>query len=299
LIGFHQFAQAHGLLIRDLRADGQIHRVPTASKPRSINGAYMFENGRGWCMDWQNGDRVHWWQDENARPWTPEEKAAAEQRQRNAARERAQRAAKAAQQARELLQTAQLVTPRPAAPWRPGRQAVEAVTAHPYLTLKGFPNESGLVASGELLIPMFDCGTYRQVMGIQRISTDGSKKFMSGQRARGAIHRFGNGQQRECWLVEGYATGLTVREALRRLYRPADIVVCFSASNLVHVAGTGIGTHVVADNDASCVGYEAAMQTGLPFWMSSKVGEDFNDFYLRVGMNEAASVLLEAACRKS
>ena len=292
MVTFHQFAQAHGLLIRDLRADGQIHRVPTASKPRSINGAYMFENGRGWVMDWAQAERVHWWQDENARPWTAEEKAAAEQRQRNAARERAQRAAKAAQQARELLKTAQLVTPRPASPWRPGRQAVEAVTAHPYLTLKGFPNASGLVASGELLIPMFDCGTYREVMGIQRISTDGSKKFMSGQRARGAIHRFGNGQQRECWLVEGYATGLTVREALRRLYRPADIVVCFSASNLVHVAGTGIGTHIMADNDSSRTGEEAAIETGLPYAMPVEVGTDANDLMCAKGIGAVIELVM-------
>lgn len=291
MVSFHQFAQAHGLLIRQLRDDGEIHRVPTQSKPRSINGAYMFQNGRGWVMDWAQAERVHWWQDENAKPWTPEEKAAAEQRHRQQARERAQRAAKAAATARAMLQTAQLVTPRAATPWRPGRQTVEAVLAHPYLIVKGFPNESGLVASGELLVPMWDCGTYRDLIGIQRIATDGSKKFLVGQRARGAIHRFGNGRQRECWLVEGYATGLTVREALRRLYRPADVVVCFSASNLVHVASTGIGTHVMADNDSSRTGEEAAIETGLPYSMPAQIGTDANDLMCAEGIGAVCELV--------
>jgi phage/plasmid primase-like uncharacterized protein len=39
----------------------------------------------------------------------------------------------------------------------------------------------------------------------------------------------------ERWLVEGYATGLSVRAALRELHREAQVVVCFSAFNLAHV----------------------------------------------------------------
>lgn len=291
-MSFLQFAAAHGLVIRDLRDDGRIHRCPTEAKPRSDNGAYMLDRGRGWVMDWASGEHVHWWSDEHAKPWTAEEKAQAEQRRRHQVRERAQRAAKAAATARELLKVAQLVTPRAAQAWRPGRQAVEAIAAHPYLTLKGFPQESGLVANGDLLIPMWDSATYRELVGIQRIATDGSKKFLSGQRAKGAIHRFGNGRQRECWLVEGYATGLSVREALKRLYRPADVVVCFSAGNLAHVASTGIGTHVMADNDSSRAGEEAAIESGLPYAMPLEVGTDANDLHIRGGIEAVCELVM-------
>jgi putative DNA primase/helicase len=190
-----------------------------------------------------------------------------------------------------MLKAAQLVTPRSATQWRPGRPAVDAILAHPYLILKGFPNESGLVASGELLIPMFDAGTYREMVGLQRIATDGSKKFLTGQRAKGAIHRFGNGRQRECWLVEGYATGLTVREALKRLYRHADVVICFSAGNLVHVASTGIGTHVMADNDSSRTGEEAAIETGLPYSMPAQIGTDANDLMCASGIGAVCELV--------
>jgi len=146
--------------------------------------------------------------------------------------------------------------------------------------------------SGDRLIPMFDCGTYRDIVGIQRIATDGSKKFLTGQRAKGAIHRFGNGRQRECWLVEGYATGLTVREALRRLYRPADVVICFSAGNLVHVASTGIGTHVMADNDSSRTGEDAAIETGLPYALPPQIGTDANDVMCDSGIAAVCELLM-------
>ena len=82
MVNFHQFAKAQGLLIRDLRDDGRIHRCPTVTKPKSNNGAYMLDHGRGWVMDWQQADKVQWWQDENAKPWTDAEKAALMARQR-------------------------------------------------------------------------------------------------------------------------------------------------------------------------------------------------------------------------
>lgn len=288
---FHQFAESHGLVIRDLRDDGRIHRVPTAAKPRSVNGAYMFEAGRGWCMDWSQVARVMWWQDANAKPWTAEEKVAAEQKQRRAYAERAQKAAQAGATARLMLGEAELLIPRPAVRWRAGRQAVEAIPAHSYLVRKGFPEESGLVRDGVLLIPMFLAGNYGSVIGVQRIAPDGAKMFLPGQRARGAVHRFGSGQ-REVWLVEGYATGLTVRAALKRLYRAADVVVCFSAGNLVHVAGLGIGTHVMADNDVSRVGEDAAKETGLPYLMPAEVGTDANDLMCAGGLEAVIALFM-------
>lgn len=288
---FDQFAEGHGLLIRDLRDDGRIHRCPTATHPRSDNGSYFCEHERGWIINWEGGDRAIWWQDANAKPWTAEEKAQAEQRQRQAQRERAQKAAQAGATARFMLGEAELLIPRPAVRWRAGRQAADAIPAHPYLVRKGFPEESGLVRDGVLLIPMFAAGNYGAVIGVQRISEDGTKLFLPGQRARGAVHRFGSGQ-REVWLVEGYATGLTARAALKRLYRAADVVVCFSAGNLTHVAGLGIGTHVMADNDASHAGEDAARATGLPYLVPGEVGTDANDLMCARGLEAVIALFM-------
>ncbi|WP_246183747.1 toprim domain-containing protein [Pandoraea anhela] len=93
------------------------------------------------------------------------------------------------------------------------------------------------------------------------------------------------GSGREHWLVEGFATGLSVREALRSLHRPARVVVCFSAGNLQHVAGQIPGRrYVVADNDDSGTGARVATATGLPWAMPPQVGDDANDFHQRAGL---------------
>jgi putative DNA primase/helicase len=290
-VSFLLFAASHGLVIRDLRDDGRIHRCPTSSKPKSDNGAYLLERDRGWVMDWAAGDGVHWWNDPRARPWTEAEKAEVRRRHAHEARERARRAAQAAREARDMLSEAELVLPRAALPWRPGRAVVEAVSAHPYLIAKGFPLEPGFVRDDELLIPMMDAKDYGAPIGLQRIQPDGRKKFLHGQRARGAIHRFGNGAARETWLCEGYATALSVRAALKKLYRQADVIACFSAGNLAHVASLGIGTHVMADHDASRAGQEAAASTGLPWVMPARVGMDANDVMQAEGIEAVVGLV--------
>jgi putative DNA primase/helicase len=290
-MNFQSFAAAHGLLIRDLREDGRIHRCPTESKPRSDNGAYWLDRDRGWVMDWAQSGEVKWWSDEHAKPWTEAEKADAQRRMREASAKRAAAAADAARQATQMIEKAQVVTPRAAQPWRPGRKPVEAIPQHPYLLKKGFPLEPGLILGDELLIPMFSAGAY-EVVGVQRIKPDGTKLFLPGMRAKAAIHRFWS-RAGEVWLCEGYATGLSVRLALKKLYRPADVVVCFSAGNLAHVASLGIGTHVAADNDASGAGEAAARQTGLPFAMPERDGMDMNDLHLAEGIGAVADLLIK------
>lgn len=79
---------------------------------------------------------------------------------------------------------------------------------------------------------------------------------------------------------------------MRRLYRPADIVVCFSASNLVHVAGLGIGTHIMADNDESRTGEEAAIETGLPYAMPVEIGTDANDLMCAKGIGAVIELVM-------
>jgi putative DNA primase/helicase len=77
-----------------------------------------------------------------------------------------------------------------------------------------------------------------------------------------------------------FATGLSVREALRVLHRPARVVVCFSAGNLQYVATQlGGARFVMADNDASGTGCRVAIATGLPWTMPPVVGYDANDFH--------------------
>lgn len=80
-----------------------------------------------------------------------------------------------------------------------------------------------------------------------------------------------------------YATGLSVHEAARQMRFDVSVMCCFSASNMVHVAKTH-GHFVMADNDASKTGEQAAIDTGLPWAMPKNVGMDWNDVHATDGL---------------
>lgn len=146
-------------------------------------------------------------------------------------------------------------------------------TWHQYLVDKGFPQERGLVLEGRLLLPMRDRGG--QITSLQAIDDTGRKRFLKGGVTKGSSFLLARGD--EPWLVEGYATGLSVLHALRMAYQRPTVVVCFSAYNIAEMAKRFDG-YVVADNDDSGTGQQYAEATGLPWWMPPEVGTDANDF---------------------
>lgn len=168
---------------------------------------------------------------------------------------------------------------------------------HPYLIAKGFPEERGLVLDGELLIPMREFSIYRQWNSLQRILPDGTKLFLSGGKAKGSVFFIGPLLSNERWLCEGYATGLSIRAALRELHRDAQVVVCFSAGNLAHIGrivkALRPRAFVMADNDESGAGAKAAEDTGLPWGMPAEVGTDANDTHQRHGVRALAKLIRE------
>lgn len=291
-MSFVDFASAHGLAIKRLHADGKIHRCPTHDKPRSDNGAYLLDGERGWIQNWAVSEEVHWWNDPQAKPWSAEEKAAAERKRRDAAKERMRLAAKAADDAARMLGDAEFVIPDPGREWKPGRPAVAPVHGHPYLVRKGFALEPFYMNDkAELLVPMRDLQDYSRLLGLQRIAADGEKRFLTGQRAKGAVLVLGDLKDRDPWLVEGYATGLSVRMALRKLYRQSAVIVCFSAGNIEHVASLKFGTYVFADHDVSGRGEQAAKTTGLKWLMSPTEGQDGNDLHLADGIEAVCELI--------
>jgi putative DNA primase/helicase len=273
-MNFYQFAQAHGLLIRDLHASERIRRCPTSKRPQSKNGAYLFTGDRGWCQDWSTGEPVQWWQEKGSKPWSDAEKKAWSDRQRVAEKARIQGYAAASEKAQTLLSEC-------------------VIDSHRYLKAKNLPDVVGMVASdGALLIPMRDCET-NQLLGVQSIRFDGDffqKKFLSGMRAKGAVFRIGTGT--ETILCEGYATGLSIHAAVKRLRLNASVMCCFSASNIVAVAKTK-GHFVMADNDASKTGELAAIASGLPWLMPDTVGEDWNDVCSSEGLMAVCRAVIE------
>lgn len=278
MMDFISFARAHGVDIESLQQGESIRRCPTLDHPRSRNGAYWFDGMRGWCINWEYGDSVQWWNDLSARPWSEQEKSewARKRKQADAAKKKLQ--IDAAKRAAALIKSANH-------------------SRHPYMVEKGFPESIGLVsADGDLIIPMHDFKS-NELLGAQRIrlvDNRWEKKMEYGMRAKGAVLRYGPKIAMESILVEGYATGRSVDLALRLLRLNVSVVVCFSAQNLVYVAQNGAGRRMVfADNDASHAGEKAAAASGLPFCMSDQIGEDANDVHSRAGIMAVAKIIME------
>ena len=163
---------------------------------------------------------------------------------------------------------------------------------HPYLLAKGFPEENGLLAAGYLIIPMRHYRT-NEVQSVQMIDAEGRKTFLKEAPASEAVFKMGRGVER--FYCEGYATALSIREALKHLYRDkvAEVCVCFSAGNLTKVANPQGRGFVIADNDASGTGEKYARKTGLPYWMPPEVGMDANDYHQQYGIAALAEALRE------
>jgi phage/plasmid primase-like uncharacterized protein len=266
-MNFIDFARIYGVSIdpNRLYASDRIKRCGTVEKPNSGNGAYFWDGSRGWVFDWSGEARTIWYEDPHAKPWTDEEKRAWAAKRASASTEQQRQYEQASLQADITLRSATLDN-------------------HAYLEIKGFPETRGLVLDDKLLIPMRNVVT-NKLQGYQSIWWDMSerkyqKKMLHGMRAKNAVLFLGSRDLPECWFVEGFATGLSVRDALRSVGLPASVVVCFSASNLVAVADQIKGKrYIFADNDESKTGEKTAMQTGLPWTMADTVGWDANDLH--------------------
>lgn len=162
---------------------------------------------------------------------------------------------------------------------------------HEYLAAKGFPNATGFVLNGELLVPMWNMDAYgKRLNSVQRIKPDGTKLFLSGGQVKWSIFAIGSGP--DTILCEGYATALSVKAAVDHLYMRARVVACFSAHNLTHVAKHTRGrAFIVADNDQSGTGQNAAASSDLPWWMPPDVGHDANDYHQARGVAALASAI--------
>lgn len=279
---FITFARAHGLEINPAKfyAGPKIKRCGTVDKPKSTNGAYFFDGGRGWVFNWAAEAKVQWWNDANAKPWTDADKAIWRAKRQAAQTSLEHGYQRASMRAQELLRNA-----KPA--------------EHNYLHRKGFSAAQGFVdADGALLIPMRDLFT-NALNGLQVIRWDEEarkfeKKMLPGMKAKGAIYRMGSKHAAETVLCEGYATGLSIVDAMRNVGLQAAVLVCFSANNIAHVASQIKGRrYVFADNDASGTGERIAKETGLPYCMSPEVGEDANDLHMRAGLFAVAQKLME------
>lgn len=259
-VNFVQFAESHGLIIDHL-IEGRWARVKTVDKHHHRNGAYKFLGDVGFVQNHANMDAVAVWKPEGG---AIIDRVAMREQARRAHADTLARQNAAAARAHAML----------------GEAAIER---HPYLRKKGFPKETGFVREGELLIPMRGDG--RKLLGVQRIKADGSKLFLSGTKAAGAMYALGSDMAKERWICEGYATALSLRAALADLRRSAQVIVAFSAGNIKAIAPhIRRPAFIMADCDLNGVGAAAAVATGLPWVMPDEDGFDCNDVHQQHGL---------------
>ena len=275
---FEDFCRVHGLIV-DSAIEGRWVRVPTTDHPRTKNGAYKFLGDIGWCQNHAQSTEVSTWRPDADAPKINTEGIAVKAREFE--RRMVQGWKRAAETAAGLMKQAEMAE-------------------HNYLHLKGHGSVRGFVLQdGALLVPMRNWET-NAVQGAQLIrwlpeERKYEKKMLPGMRAKGAVFRIGRPTAARTWLVEGYATGLSLECALATLRLRDSIVVCFSAGNLMHVASMLKGDCVVfADNDESGAGERAAVATGRRYCMAGTVGHDANDLHQAEGIFKVASLMLDA-----
>ena len=163
---------------------------------------------------------------------------------------------------------------------------------HAYLHSKGWPDAKGPVwwpdeKQNLLCIPM---RVGDALVGVQMIDREGGKRYLTGQRTSEAEHLISNnGRGAADWFVEGYATGLSLRECLQALRMRYRIHITFSAGNLVKVAALHDSGYVIADRDDSGTGERVAVQTGFPYFLPET--GDFNDFCRATSIFRASQAL--------
>lgn len=275
---FTDLAASIGCVIPAVREDDHIHRCGTVEHPKKKNGSYRTDGHRGWVKNWQTGETATWHgadrREHKHGPLKPLPSLV-------------QRRAEEEARAKWAADVAKL------------RIATAAYESHPYLERKGFPKAKGLVHEGMLLVP---ARIGAEIVSLQEIDAEGTKKNLPGGRMSGASFSIGSGRLEI--LCEGYATGLSIKAALAGLCLPARVTCCFSAANVATLAEKRRHAFVVADHDKPVAQFDGlgtgefyARRTGLPWAVSPDLG-DANDLHLESGLPTLQALLLDLIGRR-
>jgi putative DNA primase/helicase len=229
-------------------------------KPHSRNGAYIYDGQSGAVQNWALHEKPVAWRDKDAKH-DPQVAV----RRAKVMVDQEYRHKQAAGKAAWILDQCKKQT-------------------HSYMAKKGFPDEKVNVWNEMMVVPMRIDGS---LSGLQLISADGRKTFLTGQKNKGASTIIDN--KGKVILCEGVATAMSIRRALKAIRMRYTIVICFSAGNILEMSKKYPDCVVVADNDP--VGIRVARQAKRLYCTSPVDGEDFNDFEVRVGSDAAGKYL--------
>ena len=238
--GFTKHCEAQGLVIKDLIADGEIHRVPhISSKKGSVDGWYILHlSGKipvGVAGCWKEPTFESKWMADIGRSMSFSErlehdKLIAEIRaKREADRLASQQVA--AEKAEDEVST-----------------YADASADHPYLVRKRIePHGIKIDRAGRLVVPVID--NQGEILSYQTIDAEGNKRFLKGGKIEGGFYEL-RGNRKVIFIGEGFATCASIHQATG-----FTTLVAFDCGNLAKVAKSAkemfLGSRIVicADND--------------------------------------------------
>lgn len=289
---FSHALQAAGLDVKNIQADGELHRVPIQGKPDGKDGAYKLHlDGipAGFIQNFVTGHKENW---VGGKQELTQEQLAVQQ-----AKLAAQRAER--EQKRELLQkeNAKKATDE-------FQQLPKATPDHPYLAKKGLSQDIidkmdlRIDKEGRLVVPVKNNND--EIQTLQRIGGNGFKQFESGCKAQGGFNIIGENalkaqdKNEPVIISTGVATAASIHMATGE-----PVVVAFQDSNLKAVAEEFKAMYpyrsvfVAGDNDqhnvsnglknSGLVSAKAAAKAvggkyGVPKFAANQQGKQFSDF---------------------
>lgn len=244
-----------------IEADGEAHRFSTNGKKGDLSGRYILhlDGGipAGYFECHRQGITRTWRAGRDLVPALSAEERLAihEQTELNKARKQRAETKKQAETADQAVNI-----------WRFARSAP---FDYPYLITKGIKPNNAKLYNTALIIPMYD--VFGRLWNLQRIFSDGSKRFLSGGRKRGLFTVLGGvklAASTRALVVEGWATGCTVSA----LEPGVPVIVAFDAGNLASVVEAILGKYpnlqlvIVADDDratAKKTGHNTGLEKAL------------------------------------
>lgn len=190
-------------------------------KPKTRNGSYQLKQepdgfAVGWVRSFKEGV-THNWHTKSSRK--------ADQAQRDAWKRMAAEAKKARDE--KTAAEAKAAAEKASRIW--GQAATIGATG--YMDAKGITRLNGArIWRDMVVVPMRSGG---KITGLQFITADGSKRFLTGSQKDGAYHAMADRGEAldKIIIAEGYATAVAVRAALG-----LPVIVAFDAGNLKSVA---------------------------------------------------------------
>jgi putative DNA primase/helicase len=274
----------------EIIGDGERHRFSSDGRPNNKSGWYIFHD------DERPAGAFGCWRSEISSTWKSSKPQQFTDAEREEYRERMKRLEK--QRERERQEATDYAAVTAAQMWN---EAIEA--DHPYLTRKQITCLGARVLGDVLLVPMKHSA--KELVGLQRIWPDGTKRFIKGSPLAGAYMTIGTPTKDGTVVIcEGYATGVSIHLATSYC-----VVVAFNSGNLSEVVNKirralpSARLIIAGDDDAFTVrpgnhpqagmpwnpGIEAATATGFPVYLPAWQGErergtDFNDLHVAEGL---------------